>query len=102
MMGNGECKCVLCPVSFGVGLGIASALFMLAYAWAGWLGGYATQVIDLSSTVHAGYAPTFIGGLVGAVWGFIEGFIFGFIAVFFYNKCLRCCGRSGTCDPMRK
>jgi|GEM_PF-1801703 len=96
MMGK-KSKC-LSPVAFGIGLGVASALFMLIFIWAGWLGGeYGKSIIEMWATIYPGLAPTLFGGIVGAVWGFVEGFIFGLVAAFIYNLCLCCCPK--TCCP---
>lgn len=94
MMCKTGCTCSkakLCPVSLGVGFGVAQGLFLLLFAWVGWFWGYGgTLAHDLSVIFH-GYAPSLVGGLFGGLWGFIEGFVFGLIAGFVYDFCV-CCG----------
>lgn len=96
MMGHQKCAS-LSPVSLGIGIGLACAIYMLIFAWAGWLGGYGKPMMDMWSAAYPGFAATFAGGIVGAVWGFAKGFIFGALVGFFYNKCLHCCSRCGCC-----
>jgi len=95
--GSNECNC-LCPVSFGIALGVACAIFMAFYAWAAWLWGYGTGLIIQYSSIYFGYAPSFMGGVWGALWGLVSGFIFGFILILVYNLCMCCkakCCRKG-------
>jgi hypothetical protein len=99
----GHMKSRLSPVALGVGFGLACAIYMLIFAWAGWLGGYGKSMTDMWAAVYPGFDATFAGGIVGAVWGFAKGFIFGVLTACFYNMCLRCCSRcnccnAGTCD----
>lgn len=93
MMGKEGCGSgKLCPVSLGIGFGVAEGLFMLIFAWVGWGMGCGVDIIHEMGTVFHGYAPTFWGGLWGALWGLLEGGLFGLIAGLVYNCCLcRCC-----------
>lgn len=95
----------LCPVSFGFAWGIVIGLFMMLFAWATWLSGYGTEVINQYAMFYSGYNASFVGGLIGGIWGLVEGFIFGFFIALFYNLCARCCGsrmcckkEDGTCN----
>lgn len=89
MMNDKSC-CKICPLSFGVAIGGAKALYMMFIAWVGLWFGYGLPLITHISTFIHGYAPTFVGGLWGGLYGFIDGFIFGFIAAFIYNLCVGC------------
>jgi hypothetical protein len=92
MMSKDGCNVAkLCPFSLGVGIGFAKAIFMMVFAWAGWLGGYYLPMIQQMAGMLHGYAPTFVGGLWGGLWGLIVGFVFGFLVGFFYDMCLCCC-----------
>ena len=104
---NGKCGCGkgmrLCPFSLGIGIGVASGIFMIAFAWAAWLWGFGAAMIDQYSAFYYGYAPTFVGGLIGGIWGLVEGFIFGVIVALFYDLVARCCkgkccAKSGECQ----
>lgn len=92
--GKGGTYSCVCPVSFGVALGIVTGLVMILFGWLGWFFGYGASLIDLSATVHYGYAPTFIGGLIGGLWGFVEGFIFGFVFGWIYNYLMCRCHKT--------
>jgi hypothetical protein len=90
----------LCPVTFGLSLGLTCALFMAVAAWAAMCCGYGKAMVDLYAPLFYGYDASFVGGLWGALWGFIKGFIFGFVLVAFYRLIKCCCGKS--CDCMCK
>lgn len=90
-----------CPVSLGIAFGIVSGLCMLALAWAGWLWGYGTIMIDQIASIYHGYAATMIGGLWGLLWGFVKGFIGGLIFGWVYNGLVHCrskCCPANKCD----
>lgn len=98
-LNNGSGCTGLSVCSFGCALGVAEAVFLLLFAWAGLFWGYGTGLISDISTIFYGYAPTFAGGLYGAFWGFIDGFIFGVIIAYVYNFCCsRCCKRWCSTD----
>lgn len=70
----------------GIAFGVAWALLTLL---AGWLAAgldWGVEFIHLVGTVYRGYAPTFIGGVVGAIWGFANGFLWGAVIAWVYNK----------------
>lgn len=95
-----KCKCrSLSPLAFGVSLGIVNGIFMMLFAWAGWLYAYGTNVIDLWATVYPGLGASLKGGLVGLAWGFLEGFVLGLLWAWIYNLCMCCC-RSCCCTKM--
>jgi hypothetical protein len=100
-MKEGKCmrnyKKGLCPVSFGVAMGVISGLYMAVLAWAGWIWGFGLILVDQYSAVYYGLAPTFMGGVIGGFWGLIDGFIFGFVLAFIYNLCLHCCKSCKCC-----
>lgn len=93
------CSC-FCPVTLGLAFGVASAIFMIAYAWMAMMFGYGTAMIDQYSMVYYGYAATFVGGLWGGLWGLIQGFIFGFLVAWFYDMFCRCKGKCWGKDKM--
>lgn len=91
----GKCGCGtskgLCPVSLGLGIGVACALSMLFFALSVMWFDYGTVIIEQYGSIYVGYGPTFLGALIGAFWGLVHGFIFGFIAALVYNCISRCC-----------
>ena len=87
----------LCPVTFGLAVGLTFALCLAVDAWVAMYWGYGKAMVDHLSTFYYGYDATFIGGLWGALWGFIKGFIIGFLIMFFYHMIKRCCSKSCQC-----
>ena len=98
----GNCKGI-CPVTFGLALGVTCGLFMMVLAWVAAGFGYGTAIVEQYGTMLSGYDASFMGGLVGGLWGLLKGFIFGFVLVMIYHL-LCCCKKmccknnnSGTC-----
>lgn len=82
-------------LSLGIAIGFAEGLYMMVFAWLGWLWGYGIPIIHELATVM--FAPSFIGGIMGGILGFIDGFIFGVIVAIFYNLCVCCrCKKSSS------
>lgn len=85
-----KCTFKLCPLSLGIALGIAKALFVMLFVWYAWLSGHVTMFTEIGF----GITPTFAGGLIGGAWGFLCGLIFGFIVGLIYDFCVdrcKCC-----------
>lgn len=83
----------LCPVSFGLALGITAALAaLLMAAWAMYYG-----VPPEFAAMHKN-VPTITWKLTGwfMLWSFIKGFLFGFVLVLFYDL-FACCCRMSCC-----
>lgn len=76
-------------VSFGLALGIVSAVFIFAIGIASWLFGWGTFVVGMLSSLYIGYSPSFVGAISGAVWAFVDGLIGGALFAWVYNKLLR-------------
>lgn len=89
MMDSSSCT-KLNAFAFGMAIGITKGLAMMLFAWGGYFGGYGMDMIHLIASVYHGYAPTVMGGFIGAGWGLLCGFVFGFIAGSLYNRCLGC------------
>jgi len=87
----------LCPVKFGIALGLTCALFMALAAWLAGSWGYAKSMVDMYGAMYHGYDASFEGGLWGILWGFIKGFVFGFVLISFYHLVKRCCSKSCQC-----
>ena len=66
-------------LSLAIAIGVSEGLGMMLFAWAGWLWGYGTPVIQQIASMFIGYAPSFGGGILGALWGFADGFTFGIV-----------------------
>jgi len=67
-----------------LGMGISWAACMLFVGWVSAFG-WGVKFVEMMSSAYIGFAPTFLGGIIGAVWGFIDGAIGGAIIAFVYN-----------------
>jgi len=92
----------ICAVAVGLALGVTSALYTLVFGWVAWLGGYGVDMVHQMSTVYLGYAPSFMGGLIGGGWALVDGFIFGVILGWLYNFFYCCCMKKCGGDEGRK
>lgn len=82
----------ICPVSFGLAVGVVSffAVFF-ATLWAMHYG-----LTPMQTAMHFP-DPTLQGGLVDALLALIKGFVFGFFVALFYDIfacCMACCRKS--------
>jgi hypothetical protein len=69
-------------------LGVSCAIYMLLLGWAGMLG-WGADIVNTIGTFYIGFAPTLLGGIIGAVWGFLDGAIGGAIIAIIYNLSAR-------------
>ncbi|NOZ77249.1 MAG: membrane-associated protein [Euryarchaeota archaeon] len=70
--------------ALAAGLGVSWAVCMLFVGWASMFG-WGTGVVEMMSSIYLGFAPSVLGGIIGAVWGFIDGAIGGAIIALVYN-----------------
>jgi len=70
--------------ALAIGLGVSWAICMLFVGWVS-IFGWGTEFVETMSSVYIGFAPTFLGGVIGAIWGFVDGAIGGAIIAFIYN-----------------
>lgn len=92
MMDDKQCvRTKLCAFSFGIALGVTEAIFMMVLAWVAGFCGYGDLMVQQIATVYYGYAPSFVGGILGGLWGLADGFVFGLVAGWIYNCCLCHC-----------
>ena len=47
--------------------------------------GYGMTFVHGMGTLYIGYAPTFIGSIIGAIWAFVDGFLGAAIFAWLYN-----------------
>ncbi len=88
-MGHKGCISRLSIRRLGFAFGLIWGLGMLLMGWAGWLSGFGVPMTRMWGTVYIGFAPTFVGGILGFIWGFIDFFIFGALVAWVYN--CACC-----------
>ncbi len=84
----------LCPISFGLALGLTSFLAILTVVLIAIHYGTPTPMMDM---MHMA-VPTFKTGLIHAGYGFVKGFIFGFVLALIYDliiKICKCCKKKG-------
>jgi hypothetical protein len=74
--------------AFTVAFGFMWALAMLFLAWVSSFG-WGIRDVSVISGIYLGYAPTFLGGIIGFLWGFVDGAIGGFLLSSFYNYFLK-------------
>lgn len=79
----------LSPGRFAFAFGLIGGLGVLLFGWAGWLWGYGILLIKLWSSVYIGFAPTFMGGIIGGVWAFVDFFLFAWLVAIIYNISFR-------------
>jgi hypothetical protein len=85
-------------VGLGLAIGILSAVYVFILGLFA-MRGYGVDYVHLAGSIYVGYAPTFLGSLVGAIWAFIHGFIGGVIIAWLYNCFSRSCHRG--CDTTK-
>lgn len=70
--------------ALALSLGITWSLCTLFLGWVATFG-WGARIVDVMSSLYIGYAPTFIGGIIGGIWGFFDGAIGGLILAWIYN-----------------
>ncbi|MDH3475155.1 MAG: bacteriophage holin [Rhodospirillales bacterium] len=75
-------------ISFGLALGVTSAIFVFLLGLAAALLGWGVQMAVALSSLFIGYGPTFVGAIAGAVWAFVDGLVAGVLIAWLYNRFL--------------
>lgn len=88
----------LCPVSFGLALGLVC--FLAVLIWTAWVISYGMPAMMVAMHVPT---PTFSSGFAHALLSLVKGFLFGFFLALFYDLiacCFACCCRrsDGKCE----
>jgi len=68
----------------GLGIGITWGLITIG-AGISAMFGWAYDFVNVMDSVYIGYAPTFMGSIIGGIWAFVNGFVGGAIIASFYN-----------------
>lgn len=84
----------ICPMSFGLALGITTGIVALFLGWSGWLFDVGTALVNLSASIHYGYKASFVGGIIGGMWALVEGIILGIIFGYVYNFFMCICHKN--------
>lgn len=68
---------VACGITWGI---CVFCLALLTYF------GYASEFVELISSVYIGYKPGILGAVIGAFWGFVDAGIGGLVLAWIYNR----------------
>ena len=74
--------------ALAVALGLTWGFLVLCMGWTSAFG-WGTRLVEVMSSVYIGYAPSFIGGIIGALWGLFDGAVGGLIIALVYNAIAR-------------
>ena len=75
------------PIPLGLGIGVILAVYAFLLGLAGLLfPPWGIDLVTTMSSLYIGYAPTFLGSIIGAIWAFVDGFIAGVVIAWIYNK----------------
>lgn len=70
--------------AFALAWGISCGIYFLFLGWVAMFG-WGARIVEGVATFYIGYAPTFLGGIIGGVWAFFDGAIGGLIIALIYN-----------------
>ncbi len=88
--GGGKAK-KLCPVSFGLAVGMVA--FFAVLIWTFWVMSYGMPPMMVAMHIAT---PTLSGGFVHALLALLKGFLFGFFIALFYDL-FSCCMPGKKC-----
>ncbi len=74
--------------ALAVALGASWAICVLFLGWVS-IFGWGTKIVEMMASVYIGFAPTFLGSVIGAGWAFVDGAIGGAIIAFVYNAIIK-------------
>jgi hypothetical protein len=69
-------------------LGASWGIGMLFLGWISILG-WGIDIVKIISSLYIGFAPSFLGGIIGGVWGFTDGAVGGLIIAIVYNAVIK-------------
>ena len=75
-------------ISFGLALGVTSAIFVFVLGLMAHFFGWGVELAGVLSSLYIGFGPSFVGTIAGAVWAFVDGFIAGVVIAWLYNRFL--------------
>ncbi|MEE8504946.1 MAG: bacteriophage holin [Kiloniellales bacterium] len=87
MAENGQ-RATLGVISFGLALGVTTALFTFVLGLMAAFFGWGVELAAVMASLYVGYSPTFVGTITGTVWGFVDGFVAGILIAWLYNRFL--------------
>jgi len=97
IMYSGKCISKLCPLSFGLALGLACGLVVfIGSLWVMHFG-----LTPMMEQYHL-TVPTYNDAIIYSLWALLKGFIFGFFVALFYDFfacCIHRCKKTGCGNP---
>ena len=87
-MAQNQHHATLGVVSFGLAVGVTSAILVFLLGLAAALFGWGVPLAAVLSSLYIGFGSTFVGSITGAVWAFVDGLLFGLMIAWFYNRFL--------------
>ncbi len=70
--------------AFTLSWAICFGVYFLALGWIA-MSGWGVQLVDVLSSLYIGYAPTFVGAIIGGIWAFFDWGIGALIIALIYN-----------------
>ena len=71
------------PMAFALGVTWGTGIMLLGWVSAA---GWGTKLREVFSSLYLGYAPTFLGGVIGGLWAFGDAFLAGLLLTLLYNR----------------
>ena len=87
-MARDEHHATLGVISFGMALGVTSAVLVFLLGIMASFFGWGVEAAQVLSSLFLGFGPTFVGTVAGAVWAFVAGLIAGILIAWLYNRFL--------------
>ncbi len=87
-MAENQHHATLGVVSFGLAIGVTSAIFVFLLGVMAAAFGWGVQLAAALSSLYIGYGPSFVGAVAGAVWAFVDGLVAGVLIAWLYNRFL--------------
>ena len=69
---------------FALAWGISFGVYLMVLGWFAAFG-WGTKIVDMVSSLYIGYAPSFLGGVIGGIWAFVDWTIGVAIVGWIYN-----------------
>jgi len=74
--------------AFALAWGITCSAYAIFIGWTAMFG-WGVQLVESVSSLYIGFAPTFLGGIIGGAWAFCDGAIAGLIIALVYNAMIK-------------
>ena len=75
-------------MGFAIAWGASFGVWIMILGWMAMFG-WGNKIVDILSSLYIGYAPTWLGGIIGGVWGFFDWAIGAAIVAWIYNMFIK-------------